>query len=1105
MKARRISCVVFLFIFALFVRSTYGIEISPKYTQVQAGGSVQFSVKAIFVAPFTHNLPYQVDCYLEINYGDGTGWRTLGLCEGFFCMLTSSHRFLTPGNYTVTVRSSPNRCERRPVSPDPVTARVLVTCPPIVVETPPTLPSGKVGRFYATRIVVSSGAPPYHFAIVEGTLPPGLYLTSSGEIQGVPTRAGFYTFSVKITDSCFLKPRRVIKTFSIEILETCKPMAFSTPETLSTGKVGVPYAERLRVSGGYPPIRFNLLSGILPEGLHMNSSGDISGVPQRSGHYSFVVEARDSCPAGPQKVTGRFVLEIQETCEQLEFTSPSSLRSGVVGSPYTEQILVRGGRPPLSFRIVSGSLPPGLVLNYNGVISGTCQSAGNYSFVVEVSDSCPSGVQRKSKKFVIKVTQKGLSVFVTANPTLIRVPRRSRFTQTINYNFSSMPKASFTMTSTKGMFVSSGTVLGTIYKSLKVNVIGGAGSVGELLAIPPSISMRAEKLGVSKVDYVREFAGEGQRVRAIISIYFTTEAAGEFRIKRIRLFFENNRSEITVNRNAPPPKVFAEIQYTGSGLLRAYWEVDGRILHRVFKHLSYGNSITLETPPVPPIPTFMVGSHVVRFVVLDPRQVFEFPKAVYFVSAEPYVDLRGIELLEPKDGSTVSFENIQFSWRLKKSSASVFAYLVEFFNKPLEKAFFSALVKGESYTVPERLLDKVFSQSGKYVWRVQGLNRSGETIVESGFGTFDLLPRPEYVENQVVVLVPTKELKNVVNLLQRKYRLKLLYSYKLTSLGSTVAVFYTDGDVISVVKLINSTFKNFVVQPNYIYRSMVNSLENLQVEYRLLNLASIHRRWMGRGVVVSVVDTGVDIDHNDIRPHVKKAENFIRNEKYKAEIHGTAVAGLICASEDGVGTTGIAPGVELLAMRACRQIVPDKPEAECYSTSIVEAVDRSVSYGANIVNMSFGSPADDPILRKLIEKAVEVNSVIFVAPVGNDPDLRHVNFPASHPKVLAVAGFDQKGKVYPNERIIDKVDIIAPCRNIMTTFPRGSYNFISGTSMSSAVVSALVALSIEKDRDLDVWNIVKKVEKPLDVITFEKFVFGDLKASGTSLQSRRDF
>ena len=221
---------------------------------------------------------------------------------------------------------------------------------------------------------------------------------------------------------------------------------------------------------------------------------------------------------------------------------------------------------------------------------------------------------------------------------------------------------------------------------------------------------------------------------------------------------------------------------------------------------------------------------------------------------------------------------------------------------------------------------------------------------------------------------------------------------------------------------------------------------------------------------MAIIDTGVDIRHPDLRSRVIKHANLLQNNPYRAEIHGTAMAGIIAASINDFGISGIAPRADLIALRACWQTSDDQPEGSCTSVSVSKAIDMAIELDAQVVNMSFGATAPDRLLMQLLDAGAK-KSILFVAPVGNRTDLKKIPFPASHSKVLSVGGIDEQGGFYPNAELASAADVCAPAGNIFTTVPGDGHNFMSGTSLSSAIVSGLLAVAKEKNRYLGLKTI----------------------------------
>jgi hypothetical protein len=665
---------------------------------------------------------------------------------------------------------------------------------------------------------------------------------------------------------------------------------------------------------------------------------------------------------------------------------------------------------------------------------------------------------------------------VTASPSSVTISRSVSTAIAITYNVRSTSGCTQVF-SALGEFVSGINFLGTVNIPILGTLSGvGAntsGTVGETLVVPIGVIKRAEQLGVRTFQYRRTFSFTSCLVTpppeiVTVQLAVTTAAGAEFSINRLQLYFENDRAEITVKKNQPGIKAFVDIRFTGSGLLRGHWEVDGRILSYVNRHLVYGRQVTLEFPEIPRpkelqyLPTIDAGTHIVRFVVSSPVRTVTPPEAIYFVTAEEYA--KGpIHLIFPKDKSEENYSPVTFKWEGRDQPTT---YLVEFLEEIGQKPIFSAYTKARSYVLPMPVLKSVFSPGGSYFWRVKGFDEDNNTIGESPEFKFTFKELTSYVPGQILVVAETSQGGlELIGKIGEKFDLGLLETFDIKSLRLKVALFQTRKDVPKLVNALLTEEGVVLAQPNHIFRTMGEPMSDKQNIYRILNLGKLHEHVKGTGVRVAIIDTGVDTQHGDLKDRVASSENLLKGPN-AAEVHGTAVAGVIGASLNGFGIEGIAPEAEILALRACRQVSEQHPEAECYTASVAKAVDMAVEKKAKVVNMSFGSNTSDKLTLRIIEEGVK-RGMIFVAPVGNMPKQQEPAFPASDPHVVAVAGLDEMGNPYPNPEIVSKALVCAPATNILTTTPGGKHNFLSGTSLSSATVAGILTLATGKDGSID--------------------------------------
>jgi hypothetical protein len=157
---------------------------------------------------------------------------------------------------------------------------------------------------------------------------------------------------------------------------------------LDDASVDTPYTATVSTSGGSTPTRLTLASGSLPDGLQFNaSSGMLSGTPKVDGDFPVTFQATDASAAPTATVLHRTLrVRHRHWNSSVSITTPS-LSAGTVNSAYSAELEASGGATPYAWSVASGSLPAGLALSQDGVISGTPTSAGTSSFAVQVTDN----------------------------------------------------------------------------------------------------------------------------------------------------------------------------------------------------------------------------------------------------------------------------------------------------------------------------------------------------------------------------------------------------------------------------------------------------------------------------------------------------------------------------------------------------------------------------------------------------------------------------------------------------------------------------------------------------------------------------------------------
>ncbi len=320
---------------------------------------------------------------------------------------------------------------------------------------------------------------------------------------------------------------------------------------------------------------------------------------------------------------------------------------------------------------------------------------------------------------------------VTAVPSSFGVARGQSSSVSMNYQFTG-PDG--TLVSSSGSFMVGSETLEVNPASLSVTIVNGRGSVPEVITVPVRVLERALQRGTNRFTHVRYFSAGAVSLAATVSFTITTEAAADFEIKRIELYFENRRAETTVERNERGLRAYADIRFAGSGLLQGHWEADGRVLSTVNRHLAFGASVTLQTPEIPPLPTFDAGSHIVRFVITNPVTDIPLPSIRYFVLPKEVKGKPGaIRLLSPENSAEIDYSAAGFEWE-RRGWPSLF--FVQFFERPDSSPVFSAYAKNPSYTLPESIVENVFSREKKYYWKTVALDAENNIIAESEVRSF---------------------------------------------------------------------------------------------------------------------------------------------------------------------------------------------------------------------------------------------------------------------------------------------------------------------------------------------------------------------------------
>lgn len=263
--------------------------------------------------------------------------------------------------------------------------------------------------------------------------------------------------------------------------------------------------------------------------------------------------------------------------------------------------------------------------------------------------------------------------------------------------------------------------------------------------------------------------------------------------------------------------------------------------------------------------------------------------------------------------------------------------------------------------------------------------------------------------------------------------------------------------------------------------------------------------YTGQGVVVAVIDTGVDYNHSDLASNIwnnpgeiannnidddgnghiddVRGWDFIWNDNDPMDFngHGTHIAGTIAAANNGFGVTGIAPNAKIMPIRVL----------DFWGFSSESSISSGIRYaadnGADVINLSLGGRYYSADQDAAIQYAID-RGVVVVMASGNE----YFSTP-SYPAQLATDGgiavgaLDIAGNVpyFSNDAGMLLDYVVAPGVDVYSTTPNNRYEFYDGTSMATPHVAGVAALMLSANPALtpaQVEEIIVQTANPHGIV-----------------------
>jgi sugar lactone lactonase YvrE len=244
----------------------------------------------------------------------------------------------------------------------------------------PNLPNGTINTAYTQPLRILGGTGPYSAALVGGALPDGLSINNTtGMVAGTPLENGGFNPILNFTDSA--SPANTLRRTNGMNFGNGGGISINNSANLGTTTLGSSYSNTLSACC-VSAYTWSVVSGTLPTGIALSSSGVLSGTPTAAGSYTFLVKAADQA-----NVASPGFRQFTLTVTPLTITT-NGLPIGNLTVAYSQTLAATGGTGGLNWSLNANNyLPPGLSLSSSGVVGGTPTSEGQYFFNVTVTDA----------------------------------------------------------------------------------------------------------------------------------------------------------------------------------------------------------------------------------------------------------------------------------------------------------------------------------------------------------------------------------------------------------------------------------------------------------------------------------------------------------------------------------------------------------------------------------------------------------------------------------------------------------------------------------------------------------------------------------------------
>lgn len=205
-------------------------------------------------------------------------------------------------------------------------------------------------------------------------------------------------------------------------------------------------------------------------------------------------------------------------------------------------------------------------------------------------------------------------------------------------------------------------------------------------------------------------------------------------------------------------------------------------------------------------------------------------------------------------------------------------------------------------------------------------------------------------------------------------------------------------------------------------------------------------------VRIGIIDTGIDANHSTFRKRINIGSVQDGTKPVSGAAHGTGVLAVL-AGDPQSSTPGLIPDADFYAVDIFYADSKGAPVSD--TAHLLRALDLMEAWEVRVVNLSLTGPRDE-LVERAVKKLASQN-VLIVAAAGNDGPGAPPAYPAAYPEVIAVTAVNRDRRAYRQANQGSYIDVAAPGVDIWTALPNQSQGMLSGTSLATPFVAAVVA------------------------------------------------